>query len=537
MDRKIVFTFIKYGIYWGAFVIIVIIRSFKEMDVNLVYTLFMAYILLLFMYEFVTQTKNYKKTEKLVNAAEEMAKGNLCVDITLGTGTKKNLDKIEKLLSLLTKIYYESNYSIDAIHENQRNIVSRHKEIALFFITDASGKQIYNTLGKNFVNNGDRDYFIKAKETRMPQISNIVISKITDKLAIVVAVPYYQQTKFMGVFAATIDMQRVSTIDESLGNAIIGTAESLKKLIRSSQHSEQQLRTAVEALLEISKQSAEASESVAASSLDVARNADEQLSEVVQISFVIEQSAAKIQEILVNAQEINRLSKQANESALVGEKEVNNAIKSMVNLEESSKKMNLSLNEINKSASKMDEILKTIQSIADQTNLLALNASIEAARAGEAGKGFAVVADEIRKLAEGSKESTIQINELIKEIKHKLDETNHVVNEDTTIVKIGTQTVNQAGNALHEIIDFVNIMNHQVSMMTAYINEVAQGSQSIVASTNVIQDKSQEVTQEIQNVSAAAEEQTAAMQEIAAAIQNLTKLSKDLQTMTNQFKI
>ncbi|AOT69652.1 methyl-accepting chemotaxis protein [Geosporobacter ferrireducens] len=535
--QKLLSVCIKYSIYWMPFILLLIIKNIKAADLNLIYTFSTAYIFLLFTYDVYKNIKSRKKTESLVNAIEEMAKGNLCIGISMGANTRKNLNKIEALIIQLTKIYYQNDYCIEAVNEKQKHMLSKYKEIAVFFITDASGQQIYNTLGKNLMYNGDRDYFLNAKKTGKPQTSDIVISKTTDKLAIVMAVPYYHGEEFKGVFAATIDMQAVSTAEEKLGNALLGTAENLKGLIRSSQNSAQQVANSAAALLDISQQSADASESVAVSSLEVAKNAEEQLQEVLSATSAIQQVAASLQEILGNAEEIQHLSQEANKSALTGEEEVKNAMQSMVDLGESSRKVNVSLDEINRSSSKMDEILKTIQSIADQTNLLALNASIEAARAGEAGKGFAVVADEIRKLAESSKESTMEINNLIQEIQYQLVETNRAVKEDSEIVQGGTETVNHAGKALHEIIDFVSTMNSQVTMITASINEVAQGSQNIAASTNIIQQKSKDVSEEIQNVSALAEEQTAAMQEIASASQSLTKLSKDLQAMSGRFKV
>lgn len=68
--------------------------------------------------------------------------------------------------------------------------------------------------------------------------------------------------------------------------------------------------------------------------------------------------------------------------------------------------------ENSKSVDKIRELTDEILGIAGQTNLLALNASIEAARAGEAGRGFAVVAEQIRVLADSSKNTANNIQEI-----------------------------------------------------------------------------------------------------------------------------
>lgn len=66
--------------------------------------------------------------------------------------------------------------------------------------------------------------------------------------------------------------------------------------------------------------------------------------------------------------------------------------------------------------SRIEEIVSLISSIADQTDILSLNAGIEAARAGPSGRGFTVVATEVRKLADKSGRSALEISELTQSI-------------------------------------------------------------------------------------------------------------------------
>jgi methyl-accepting chemotaxis protein len=100
-----------------------------------------------------------------------------------------------------------------------------------------------------------------------------------------------------------------------------------------------------------------------------------------------------------NARKASELARETSQTAVKGGKEVDDMLKRM--------------HEIAQSSQKIVDIISVIEGIAFQTNILALNAAVEAARAGEQGKGFAVVAGEVRNLAQKSSSAAKEIKQLI----------------------------------------------------------------------------------------------------------------------------
>ena len=192
--------------------------------------------------------------------------------------------------------------------------------------------------------------------------------------------------------------------------------------------------------------------------------------------------------------------------------------------------------ENSKSVEEVNALTDEILNISSQTNLLALNASIEAARAGEAGKGFAVVADEIRVLADSSRETAGNIQQINAKVVTAVEEL--VKNSENIVAYINENVLKDydgfvdSGHKYRADADYIN------EVMTSFTDSVEHLRQTMDEVVENVNDVSTAVEQGAEGVANAAEDTTqlvGEMETIMKEIDDSNQNISDLSTQTNRF--
>ena len=260
---------------------------------------------------------------------------------------------------------------------------------------------------------------------------------------------------------------------------------------------------------------------------EIAAGSDKQLLSVVETEQAMVDMAKLLQKMTDYSSKVQQSMNRASEHASTGNVSVKEVTNQMNKIYESVKISTSEVKGLEDRSTEIGRIIDTITRIAEQTNLLALNAAIEAARAGEHGKGFAVVAGEVRKLAEESKTSAIQISHLLKEIEAQAKQAYQNMEVNTEEVTLGISTVEDVTEQFSTIMEDVFAAQEQMNKMTKATGEIDGYSFKVMEAVMGLSEVAKQAA-------AYAEEVAAASQEELASIEELVLLAANLKTTVSE---
>ena len=324
---------------------------------------------------------------------------------------------------------------------------------------------------------------------------------------------------------------------KTLSDALNKSFDNLGVLIQLSMDSSTKVAIASSQLAVSSRQVNTALGQVAKTTEQIAAGAKEQSKKLEGSTKVIADLSSSIQQGAVNAKTAADITVEAAKLVQKGTESGKQAATRLRSIDEVVRNNTETVKELDKKAKEISIIVGTTKDIADQTNLLALNAAIEAAHAGEAGRGFAVVADEIRKLAEGTKNAAMQIENMVNSIGEATSGVVIGMVAGTQQVTESIEIINQALSVLEQIEVGTQEITAKAQEISLATTEQAGGAQKVANSIEEIASTSEQAAIGATQMSTSIQQQTAAMQQMASSAQNLSSLAEELKTALERFKI
>jgi methyl-accepting chemotaxis protein len=311
----------------------------------------------------------------------------------------------------------------------------------------------------------------------------------------------------------------------------------LKEVISQVRSTSEYVSSFTEELTAGTNQTTMAAQQIAANIQESAKGVELQAKSAEESSKATVQLTEGIERVLRTTQHVFENSMQTVNDAQQGNELVQKAISQMDLINHSVEHSAELIRMLEQRSQEISSIVEVITGISSQTNLLALNAAIEAARAGEQGRGFAVVADEVRKLAEQSQQSALQIVELIKKIQEETDSVVQSMNAGIEVVHTGRLSVNQVGEVFRHIVASTQEVAEELQSVKNITAEMEQSSQQLADTIQTIATFTQESLSTSQHIVSSSQEQLAAMEEISASSASLQQVAEELNEQIQKFRV
>lgn len=331
----------------------------------------------------------------------------------------------------------------------------------------------------------------------------------------------------------SVEVPRIETLRDEIDEISNETADftkQLREIVGNIVGTSNELNKVSEELSDGMSVAFNSSEEISGAVQNIASGAENQSQDIQNITVRVNDIGEKIDVIqgsigFLSDTAVRMLLLEENTLVCVNKTESENAvIKSHI------EEVNNQVKITSESMNLIKKFVDVIQDIADQTKLLSLNATIESARAGEHGRGFAVVAEEIRKLAEQSSESSLEIAGTIGTL---LDNFSLIIEK----MRVTTESIGIQNEQIAET-------RKAFDLLDCDIKDTADQIESIVNAIEILNDKKKQIIDSICSLSAVSEENSASTEETTASMEELDAIiaqaeikARDIKTIAESLKI
>ncbi|QSF45769.1 methyl-accepting chemotaxis protein [Paenibacillus tianjinensis] len=364
-------------------------------------------------------------------------------------------------------------------------------------------------------------------------ISIVITRLITNPLKELQALMRRAEEGDLTVTAAYQSKDEIGQINTSFNSML----DSLKRMMLGVSESAEVLSASSQEMSASAEQTGRASRLIAETSSEIAAGFENQVNSIDRTALSVLTMTEDIAAVERSSSEMADLMAGAAVSTDQGAAAVDRIIRQMKDINASVTATQAIVRNLGSLSAEINTIITTINEISAQTNLLSLNASIEASRAGEHGLGFAVVAGEIRKLAEATGSSSLQITEIITDIQQQTGSAVESMALGSELVALGVEQSGVVSQAFDKIQASIKAAALQTEEIRGAVGHVSLESRALSGAMERVSEISRKGVEDVQDTSAASEEQLSAMEEMMASAQYLATLAEDLQKEMARFKL
>lgn len=262
---------------------------------------------------------------------------------------------------------------------------------------------------------------------------------------------------------------------------------------------------------------------IAATSKQLERTINDFGSFTNEVGATAKEISATSQELVKTMSEVSTVATNTANLATEGQNNLGRMESTMSQMEDASTQISSRLAIISEKAANITNVVTTITKIADQTNLLSLNASIEAEKAGEYGLGFAVVAREIRRLADQVALATLDIDQMVKEMK--------------SAVSAGVMEMDKFSEEVHRDVQDVRSIGSQLTQIIEQVQTLLPRFESVHEGVHAQAEGAQQISESMIQLSEAVKQTDKSLAETSRVVIELNQAAKDLQTQVSGFRV